>query len=55
MRNWVRFERAKKRISQEELGKAIDVSRHAIIGVETERYEPSCELAMKIAKFFNNG
>jgi putative transcriptional regulator len=53
MRNWVRYERAKKRISQEELGKALEVSRHAIIGVETERYEPSCELAMKIAKYFN--
>ena len=53
MINWVRYERAKKRISQEDLAHALEVSRHSIIGVETERYEPSCQLAMKIAKYFN--
>ena len=53
MRNWIRVERAKRKMSQEELGKAINVSRHAIVGVETGRYEPSCELAMRLAKYFN--
>ena len=53
MRNYLRVERAKRRLSQEDLGKAVNVSRHAIVGVETGRYEPTVELGMKIAKYFN--
>ena len=52
MKNWIRLERAKKSISQETLGNALGVSRHCINGVETERYEPSARIAMKIAKYF---
>lgn len=40
-------------ISQGDLGKALEVSRQTIISLEKGRYNPSLELAFKIAKFFN--
>lgn len=52
MRNWIKVERAKKNITQEELAKAINVSKYSIVAIETGRYEPSCEFAMTVAEYF---
>ena len=52
MKNTVKVERAKLNITQEELAKAVEVSRQTINSIETSRYVPSAVLALKIASFF---
>ena len=44
--------RAEKRITQEELANAIGVTRATIIAVEKGDYNPTLELAFKLARFF---
>ncbi len=44
--------RAEKRITQEELAKAIGVTRATIIAIEKGNYNPSLELSFKLARFF---
>lgn len=44
--------RSKKNITQEELAKAVGVSRQTIIAIEKGNYIPSLLLGLKIAKFF---
>lgn len=44
--------RADRRCTQEELASAIGVSRQAINALETERHQPSLELAYRIASEF---
>lgn len=51
--NTIHVERAKIRISQEELAKKVDVTRQTIHAIESEKKIPSIELAMKIANVFN--
>ena len=53
MRNWIKVERAKRNMTQEDLGKALGVSRHSIVAIETERYEANVGFAIQIARFFN--
>jgi putative transcriptional regulator len=43
--------RAEKRISQEELAKAIGVTRGTIVAIEGGDYNPSLELAFRLAKY----
>jgi putative transcriptional regulator len=45
--------RSDKSVTQEELAKALDVSRQTIIAIEKGKYTPSVHLALKIAEFFN--
>jgi putative transcriptional regulator len=45
--------RVQHKITQEELGKAIEVTRQTIISIERGNYTPSVLLALKIAKYFN--
>jgi putative transcriptional regulator len=45
--------RAEKRISQEELAKSIDVTRGTIVAIEGGDYNPSLELAFRLARYFN--
>jgi putative transcriptional regulator len=52
VRNDVRDLRKAKGISQEQLGRALGVSRQTINAVEQGRYTPSLPLAMAIARFF---
>ena len=42
-----------KKISQQELADALEVTRQTISSLENGRYNPSILLAFKIAKFFN--
>jgi putative transcriptional regulator len=49
LRNRLRVARAELSMSQEELAKAVGVSRNTIGSIETGRYEPSALLAFRLA------
>lgn len=51
--NFVQDYRNKNKITQEELGQAVGVTRQTIIAIEKGNYTPSVLLAIKIAKYFN--
>lgn len=40
-------------LRQEDLASLADVTRQTIIAIESERYNPSLELAMKLSKILN--
>lgn len=44
--------RKERKLTQEELAKAVGVSRQTIISIENERYTASLVLAYKIAYYF---
>lgn len=44
--------RKERKLTQEELAKAVGVSRQTIISIENERYTASLVLAYKIAHYF---
>jgi len=50
--NRVHVLRAEKRISQQELADEIDVTRATINAIESGDYNPSLELAFRIARYF---
>lgn len=52
MKNRLRVLRAEHNWSQAELADRVGVSRQAINAVETERFDPSLPLAMKLARLF---
>ncbi|AFL95657.1 hypothetical protein CL1_1458 [Thermococcus cleftensis] len=53
MKNRLRELREEVGITQEELARALGVTRQTIIAIEKGRYDPSLRLAFKIARFFN--
>jgi len=52
MRNDVKQLRSARSLSQQELARAMDVSRQTINSIEKERYTPSLPLAIALARFF---
>jgi putative transcriptional regulator len=50
MENKLKELRKGKKLSQEELGKLLDVSRQTIISIEKGKYYPSLPLAFKLGK-----
>lgn len=52
MKNRIEEIRKSKGIRQEDFAKALGVSRQTISSLETGRYNPSLQLAYKIAVFF---
>ena len=52
MKNRLRLERSEREWSQAELADRLGVSRQTINAIETEKYDPSLPLALKIAKLF---
>ncbi|MGV8162266.1 MAG: helix-turn-helix transcriptional regulator [Candidatus Nanoarchaeia archaeon] len=44
--------REKNKLTQEELAAKVNVSRQTIISIESGKYVPSLELALKFAKLF---
>lgn len=52
MKTIIRELRKEKRISQEELAKAVRVTRLTITSIENEKYTASLALAYKISKYF---
>jgi putative transcriptional regulator len=51
----LKVHRAMKDVTQEELAKAVGVTRQTIIAIEKGDYNPSLELAFKIARYFGAG
>ncbi len=52
MKNSIRVERAKRRITQQELAEKCGVSRQTINAIEAGKFIPSTVLALKIARTF---
>jgi putative transcriptional regulator len=53
MKNKIKVFRAIRGLRQEDLAKEVSVSRQTIVAIETGKYDPSLDLAFKIARFFN--
>lgn len=52
MKNSLKVERARNNISQAELANQVNVSRLTIHSIETGKFNPSVQLALKLARFF---
>lgn len=52
MKNHLRSLRAERGWTQDELGKRVGVSRQAINALETEKHDPSLDLAYRLAGEF---
>ncbi|MGA2574095.1 MAG: helix-turn-helix transcriptional regulator [Candidatus Methanomethylicaceae archaeon] len=52
MENNLRVLRAMRKITQEDLASTLGVTRQTILAIENGKYNPSLELAFKIAKYF---
>lgn len=52
MKNRIEEIRKARGMNQEELAKALGVSRQTISSLENGRYNPSVELAYKLSKYF---
>lgn len=53
MKNHLESLRKEKMLSQEQLGRALGVSRQTVISLEKGKYNPSLELAFKISRLFD--
>ena len=53
MKNRIEQIRKERGIRQEEFAKALGVSRQTISSLENGRYNPSIQLAFKIARYFD--
>ncbi|HLR42006.1 MAG TPA: helix-turn-helix transcriptional regulator [Pseudogracilibacillus sp.] len=53
MENRIRELRREHKWTQEQLAKAVGVSRQSIVAIEVGKYNPSLDLAFKIARQFN--
>ena len=51
MTNRIKQLRKAKRYRQEDLAAALGVSRQTIIAIENNKYNPSLELAMRLARY----
>ena len=52
MKNKLKILRAERDWSQADLADKLNVSRQTVNAIETEKYDPSLPLALKIAKLF---
>lgn len=52
MDNRIKEYRKQNKITQDELAKAVDVTRQTIISLDNGKYNASLQLAHKIAKYF---
>lgn len=53
MKNKIKEYRKERKLTQDDLAKAVDVTRQTIISLENGRYIASLQLAFRLAKFFN--
>lgn len=53
MENKIKVYRAIHDLTQEALADKLSVTRQTILAIEKGKYDPSLELAFKIARFFN--
>jgi len=52
MRNILKEMRKQQNWSQQDLAERLGVSRQSVIAIEREKYDPSLDLAFKIARAF---
>lgn len=52
MKNRLRALRNDSKLTQEQLSQRVGVSRQSIVAIETGKYDPSLQLAFKLAKEF---
>ncbi|HOD86429.1 MAG TPA: helix-turn-helix transcriptional regulator [Methanoculleus sp.] len=52
MKNRIKVYRAMHNLTQEALANAVGVTRQTILAIEKGKYDPSLELAFKIARYF---
>ena len=52
MKNKLRIFRAVHELTQEKLAEKLGVTRHTIIAIENERYDPSLSLAFRMSDLF---
>ncbi|MBC3797366.1 helix-turn-helix transcriptional regulator [Acetobacterium tundrae] len=53
MKNNIKVLRKQMGMRQEDIATALDVTRQTINAIENEKYNPTLELAMKLAKLLN--
>ena len=53
MKNRIKVLRKELGLRQEDVANRVGVTRQTIITIENDRYNPTLELAMKLAKLFN--
>ncbi len=53
MRNYIKKYRKQYKLTQEELANILGVTRQTIIAIENDKYNPTLELAMRLAKYLN--
>jgi putative transcriptional regulator len=53
MKNRLKVYRAMYDLTQEALAKELGITRQTVLSIEKEKYDPSLELAFKIADQFN--
>ena len=52
MRNTIKLERVRKNLTQQELADILSVSRQTVMAIESGRFNPAGELALKMAAVF---
>lgn len=52
MKNRIQEVRKERRVTQEELGAAVGVTRQTIISLENGKYNASLQLAFRLSRFF---
>ncbi len=52
MENKIKEYRKERQITQDELAKAVEVTRQTIISLENGKYDASLKLAYKISRYF---
>lgn len=52
MKNKIKVFRAMRDITQETLANELGVTRQTVLAIEKGKYDPSLDLAFKIARFF---
>ena len=55
MENRIREYRKSRNLTQDDLAKAVSVTRQTIISLENGKYIASLQLAFKLARFFETG
>ena len=53
MKNKTKVYRAMNDLTQEGLAQALGVTRQTILAIEKGKYDPSLELAFRMARYFN--
>lgn len=53
MKNRIKEYRKQHKLTQEELANILGVTRQTIIAIENDKYNPTLELAMNLAKYLN--